>query len=321
MTARAWGWLLALGLVHAALSAGFWWGVARHHKAIRSDAVVAAAPEHVSVWITGDSHPRTAIAPRMLAPDVVNAAVGAQHMVKSYYRTRALVERYDKSVDVLIVPLDAVSLSSWNVEQYAPEVVWGSYVDFLELGRVRGQRWRYAGRWLEAHVVPYMGELRTLEQLRTGRYGFGGGSPNGDFSRFPPATRQRLAASDAAAHQAGDHLVDPTQVWALQQLVAWAEARGIQIVFVRFPVTGAYAAHLGAARAAIDEEIVGRIVDPTRHVLLDHESLFSGRDGLFSDPHHLNLHGRALYTRVLRRELVTRGLIADGAADGPPEGR
>ncbi|MEO0605936.1 MAG: hypothetical protein AAF211_31195 [Myxococcota bacterium] len=194
-TRRVVGWLgLAIG-VHLALSAGFWFGVARHHKAIRNDQLVARAPRHVPVWITGDSHPRTAIDPRGLAPGAINAAFGSQSMVKSYYRTRSLVERHDKRVDVLIVPLDPVSLSGWNAGRYTPEVVWGRYVDFLEMGRVRGQPWSYVGRWLEAHVVPYAGELRTLNQLRNRRIGFGVGVPTGgDYGTLPLAFRQRQAS-------------------------------------------------------------------------------------------------------------------------------
>ncbi|MEN0067430.1 MAG: hypothetical protein AAGA48_35190 [Myxococcota bacterium] len=322
MTRVPWPYILTwlgLGLlVHVALSVSYWQLVAPRHKALRSDAVVAQAPTHVRVWITGDSHPRTAIDPRGLGPAVVNAAIGGQHMTKSYYRTRTLIERHDFDVDVMIVPLDPVTLTSWNSHQYAPEMVWGQYVDFVELAVVHSDPFRYLGYWLEAHVVPYMGELRSLNQIRTGRYGFGAGLPNGNYGAQPPRIRRQSAIESAEAHLAGGKLVDPTQAWALQQLVTWAEARGIRLVFIRFPAARAYALRLGEARHAIDETIVGSIVDPERHLLLDHESLFFGRDGLFSDPHHLNGRGRTLYTFGLKRVLTERGYLTDAVSDEPP---
>jgi len=310
-------WVLGAMLAHGLASLAFTALVVPRHKAVRSDAVFEQAPDHIEVLVTGDSHPRTAIDPRSLGPVTVNVALGGQHLVKAWYRTRALVEATDRRVDVLILPLDPVSLTGWNAEQYGPEAVWGRYVDFLEVGRVRGRPLHYLGLWLEAHVAPYTGELRTLNQIRTRRYGFGAGVSTASFGALPLAKRLRLAATDARAHTAGAH-VDPTALWALQQLLDWADDRGIRVVFVRFPVTRAYARHLGPARAAIDRHVIGPVIDPKRHTILDHEGLFFGRDRLFSDPHHLNAAGRARYTRWLGRVLARRGLIDGAAADAPP---
>jgi hypothetical protein len=50
--------------------------------------------------------------------------------------------------------------------------------------------------------------------------------------------------------------------------------------------------------------------DP-RHVFLDHGRTLEDRPDLFSDPHHLNHRGRAVFSRGLRYELIRRGLLPD----------
>ncbi|MEO0605937.1 MAG: hypothetical protein AAF211_31200 [Myxococcota bacterium] len=106
--------------------------------------------------------------------------------------------------------------------------------------------------------------------------------------------------------------------WALDQLITWAERRGTTVVLVRFPVTRLYADGMDDARRAVQDAVMGSIVNPERHVVLDHERLFARQPDLFFDPHHLNARGRARYTRVLRRELVSRGLLTDDASGGTP---
>lgn len=304
---RVFAYVVAALALHVAASWAYWTQVAQHHKALRSDAVIAAAPHDVVVWVTGDSHPRTAIEPRLLGTRAVNGAIGGQNLLKSYYRTRTLVEDLDKDVDTLLVPLDAVTFGSWNTDQLAPEVVWGRYVDFFEVGRVRGERIRYLGYWIEANLAPYVGELRSLNQVRARRFGFGEALPNGNFGAQSLRRKIRSARQTAASHLVGE-AVDPLQLWALRSLVEWAEGEGIRVVFVRYPVTRAYAWFVADARAEVDARVFGAIVDPERHLVLDHERLFFGRDHLFSDAHHLNARGRLRYTRYLARELRRHGV-------------
>ena len=37
-------------------------------------------------------------------------------------------------------PLGPHSFTSWITDRYVPEYVWGRYVDWCELGRIRGER-------------------------------------------------------------------------------------------------------------------------------------------------------------------------------------
>ncbi|MEQ1505503.1 MAG: hypothetical protein ABMB14_24940 [Myxococcota bacterium] len=312
---------LVVGLVfHLALYLPYTRIVRAGHKAVRSDrAFVLTAPREISLLVCGDSHPRTAIDPGMLGDDVVNIAIGGEHYLKTWYRMRALVERTGRTVDTLLLPLDAGSFSGWHAENFAPEFVWGRYVDFLEIGRVRGDRWDYVGRQLKASIFPYAGELRTINQLRTKRFGFGEDLPTGSFGDLSVPERRLAALTQAKEHFKDADLMDPGLRWAFDSLIRWADEHGVKVVLVAFPVTAMYDGWV--QRLGIRERVQREVVDPVtanpNHVYLDFHDLFAGRDHLFSDPHHLNAAGRVAFSRRLRTALVDRGLLPAGP-DRPP---
>lgn len=312
---------LVMGItLHFLLYSGFVAIVRGGHKAIRSDReFILQAPKDIELLICGDSHPRTAIDPELLGDRVVNLAIGGEHYLKTWYRMRALVERTDRTVEALLLPLDPGSFSGWHAENFAPEYVWGRYVDFLEVGRARGEPFQYVGRQLKASLFPYAGELRTLNQVRTKRFGFGEELPMGSFGALTVPERKAGALQAAKDHFLGADPMDPGLRWAFDNLVAWADARQIKLVFVAFPVTSYYAGWVEklGIRDRIRREVVDPLVKNPNHLFLDHHTLFAGRDEFFSDPHHLNTAGRIGFTKFLRKELVEHGILHESVNAGP----
>lgn len=299
--------------VHAALFSLYARLVGPDHKAQRSDRAVLSAPGELDLLIAGDSHPRTALVPHLMGDHVANAAVGGEHYLKTWYRLRALVELGDKEVGALLLPLDASSFSSWHAENFAPEYIWGRYVDFFEVGAVRGEPWAYAGRWAKAKLFPYAGELRTLNQIRTRRYGFGDELPGGSFGARSLRDRIALSRSHARDHFRDVELIDVGLLWAFRQLLGWADAEQIRVVLVSFPVTGSYDrfAQRAGAWERVRDEVLEPILAEGRHLYIDDHDRFLGRDELFSDPHHLNSPGRILYSRILRQRLIGEGILPE----------
>ena len=286
--------------------------VGSKHKASRSDRVVARAPAHLDLWIAGDSHPRSALAPRVVGPAVVNAAVGGEHYLKTTYRVPWLVAEHDKEVGALMLPVDAASFSSWHADQFGPEYVWGRYVDFLEVGRHRGELSTYAGLWAKAKLAPYAGELRTLNQLRAGRYGFAGSLPGDDFSIYGVPHRRMLARSQARDHLWQVDLMDRGLVWGFRRLVDWAEDNDVRVILVSYPVTDLYEAWV--ERIGVRRRVARLIIEPMvqrGHLYFDDHDLLADRHDLFSDPHHLNQRGRLVYSKTMRERLVSLGIVAE----------
>ncbi|MCA9491289.1 MAG: hypothetical protein KC621_15265 [Myxococcales bacterium] len=299
--------LAAVGLYDALVTSG--------HKALRNDRVFLAGPGDVDVLVLGDSHPRTAIDVRFLGPACASLAIGGQDLVKTWYRFHQLVEQGDKHVGTLVVGLDPSSFSAWRSDLFAPEVVWGRYVDFWELGREQGEPLRYVQPWLEAHVVPYAGELRTFNQLRTRRFGFGDDLPRGFFSALPPVERRAKALSDAKEHFKDQDLAHPPLRAAWQHLVDWADERGVSVVAVTFPTTPEYEVWVrrAGARETMESEVARPFVqaDPEHHVWLDWHAAFDAHPEAFADSNHLNAAGRTVLSRRLAEELRRRGLLGE----------
>ncbi|MEZ4236377.1 MAG: hypothetical protein R3F59_09490 [Myxococcota bacterium] len=309
---RVAGFLLVGLVFQAVLYLGYVRLVAPGHKAIRADAAFhETAPQDIELLVCGDSHPRSDIDPTMLSDRTVNVAIGGEHYLKTWYRMRALLADGQHQVRALLLPLDAASFSSWHAENFAPEYVWGRYVDFLEVGRVRGTPFAYVGRALKAHVFPFAGELRTLNQIRTKRFGFGEELPLGSFGSLTPAQRRATALEQAKEHFRDADVMDPGLRWAFDQLVAWADARDIPVVLVAFPLTRWYDQWVvrSGARERVEREVVAPLLADPNHYYIDHHDIFGRRDELFADPHHLNALGRTLYSRHLREVLAERGVL------------
>lgn len=317
---------VAMGLALHALFYQVYVRIGREHKAVRSDiAFLVRAPPRISLLVCGDSHPRTAIDAQILGNGVFNVAIGGEHYLKTWYRMRALVERGARQVDALLLPLDAGSFSSWHAENFAPEYVWGRYVDFLEVGRVRHQLTGeslipYAARALKAQVVPYAGELRTLNQLRTKRFGFGEDLPFGSFGALSIPDRRATALQQAKEHFDGAEIIDPGLKWAFDNLVQWAADHHVKLVLVAFPTTRWYdrwVTRLGV-RARMQREVLEPLLADPNVVYLDHHADYADRDDFFSDPHHLNMAGRTAFSRRLAAELRERGILSGPTGQAGP---
>jgi hypothetical protein len=282
------------------------------HKAVRSDrSFLRSAPPQLDLLVCGDSHPRTGIDARELGERVFNIAIGGEHYLKTWYRMRSLLERRDREVKALMLPLDVASFSSWHADSFTPEFVWGRYVDYLEVGRVQGDPWGAVQRLLKARVFPYAGELRTFNQLRTKRFGFGEDLPTGSILALPANERRYNALEDAKLHLQGANPVDPSLLWAFHNLLAWADERDVRVVLVGFPVTRDYARWTDRtdARARVRAEVLEPLLAEGDVTYLDHHDLFFERDDFFADSNHLNAAGRIAFSRYLRKELVALGVL------------
>ncbi len=288
------------------------------HKATRSDLLWELAPDRVDLVFLGDSHPRSAIDPKLFTrAEAVNLATGGEHYAKAYYRFKTLYDRADRDVGAIVVPLDPTSFTSWHVESYNPEYVWGQYVDFFDLGAAHGDRYQYVGMWLKARFVPYAGELRTFAQLRGKRFGFGEALASGRFDALGDHGRDRAAREQAKVHFEGADLTAEHQILALERQIAWADALGIRVVAISYPLTDAYLRVLqtefGDPRTLVTRDVIRPLLERHPNVVhLDCTDLYRGQPDLFADPHHLNRPGRVLFTAEVERRLIEAGVLDAG---------
>ena len=308
MIPRMIAWSSGMLATHLILSLLVLRTVARDHRAVELDQAFFADDAAVSVVVAGASHARNAVAAEELGG--ISMAVAGEHALKTRYRLPYLLDRSDRAVGAVILELDSATFSSWKTDDYTPEVVWGRYVPFLELGWLRGEPFDYAGMWVRAHAAPYVGEWEDVLFWRAGLRAF---QDEDDLERFkgqPPAWMRKDGAEAAALHLDGQSVLDPAKIWGLRSLITELRARQVHVVLVSFPVTREYSrearrrgAGIDVVRAQIEDLLEPGVVDH-----LDHERDYFADPRAFYDGDHLGGAARLPFTRTLRRELWELGV-------------
>ncbi len=294
-------------LLHGLLSVLFVATIGAAHDARRMDARWLEGPQPVQVMVAGDSHARFAVEASVLG-SAINVAVPGEHYLKTLYRLPWLLQHGTRTTQAVLLPFDAASFSSFKADNFQPEVVWGRYVDFFELGRHKGARFSYAGRWAKGRLAPYTGELGSVLQFLTHTKHFRDEqNPSASLGLTfleggPRAARRHLQGADPW---------DPDMAWALRRILALCREAELRVVLVRYPVTRSYAQEsrrLGAD-PALRDALLAEIRQDGVVDHLDFEAVFFDEPRMFSDGDHLNPTGRRWLSRLLARSLQQLGVL------------
>lgn len=311
MIQRMLAWASGLFALHLVMSLLALATIGRDHRALELDEAFLGSAEPLTVLVAGASHSRNAVAADLLGG--MSVAVAGEHYLKTRYRLPWLLHRSPRSVGAVILPLDAATLTSWKADNFDPEVVWGRYVPFLNLGWQRGEPLDYAGKAIAANLAPYAGQADAFGYWRAGLRAFQDEDNIERFKGQPPVWMRRWGREAADLHLKGHEPRDPGKVWAVRSLVEDLKARQVRVVLVTYPVTRAYhdTAVLHGADLDKTRELVADLLEPGVVDYLDFESLYFDRDDAFYDGDHLGGKGRAHFTRVLYDELVAMGIDVD----------
>ncbi len=308
MISRIVAWLCGALAMHLVLSLVVLRTVGHDHRAVELDRAMLADDAPLSVLVAGASHARNGVAAEEIGG--LSMAVAGEHVVKTRYRLPWLLDRSERKIDAVILELDAATLGSWKTDDFEPDMIWGRYVPFMELGWRRGEPFDYAAKALRARVAPYVGAWDDLLFWRAGLRAF---QDEDDIDRFkgqPPAWMRKSGVEAAKLHHEGQQPIDPMKVWALRTLIADLRARELRVVLVSFPVTREYRAEArkhGATVAKAKAEIAD-LLSPGEVEHLDHEADFVDQPAAFYDGDHLSGPGRIQLTRALRDELAALGV-------------
>jgi len=306
---------VAIGLLlHGLLYTTYVRSVGPAHRVSEVDGLWLDSKAAVKVLAVGGSHTRSNVDPAFM-PDSLNLGVGGEHYIKTLYRWRYLLEKNDRQVATVLLPLDAAGLSSWKTDDYSPEYIWGRYVDFIDLGRRQKKPFAYGRMWTKSRIFPYAGELETLQMMWSGTKAF---KDEDQLSRLAAdnqleviAKSQRRSGREAATeHLAGHDHADPALLWALRALISDFRDRGTRVVLVSYPMSAGYsktARDLGADLSA-QRALVEQLADPGKVDHVDTESLFHGKPDKFYDGDHLSKVGRTHFSRLLRQKLLALGI-------------
>ena len=184
MMGRLLAWVSGLLALHLVFSLWALATIGRDHRAVELDRAFLGSSEPLTVLVAGASHARNGVAADQLGG--LSIAVAGEHALKTRYRLPWLLHRSPRSVGAVILELDAATLSSWKTDGFDPEVVWGRYVPFLDLGWRRGEPLDYAGKWMAAHAAPYAGQADAFAFWRAGLRAFQDEDALDRFKGQPP---------------------------------------------------------------------------------------------------------------------------------------
>lgn len=271
----------------------------------------------IRTLIVGHSHAKWGIAAAEL-DDAFNLALDGQTVPESYYLLRHELDDPAVDLEAVILPADSVSFSYWRRRGIGFKHFYAPRVDYLAIGRARGELLRYGSAGFLGRYAPYAGmrsdilhylETDTAPQLAAhvghelvrGSY-----LARNSFANVPEAEREQAVRTRMLFHfprvgfdeVAGDYF---------RRTLELARDRGVTAVVVRFPLTKEYllASRPWMEGARLNERVDAILADHPEAIVVDARFDFAERLGLFVDPDHLNGKGSLRLTRRLRRLLAS----------------
>jgi hypothetical protein len=277
-----------------------------------------AAVDSLEVLVLGDSHPQKAVDPRHLE-GAFNFATSGESYLQTYWKASELLRGNPLGVEVVLLPVDMHSFSSFRTERIVAPLYWRRYIGPGELFGRLGPKAALL-RTVDCWIAPYKGRLDlselSLDMLlgRRGERPLVRGYRPAPADSMPDTERgvRRMARERCRLHFGGDNPLDRRLLKAFRDVVRLCREEGVEVVLVSYPVSREYlevaqrSVSRGELAGAVDSVLAG--CGPVRW--LDYTGLFRGRREYFSDTDHLSVSGAEALTGRLGADL-------EGVPGGP----
>ena len=308
--------LLVLGLVLNAALVDFYLNrVFSGGLTERMQAQYDVVRDTVHTLILGDSHAKLGIAATQL-DDAFNLALDGQTAAESYYVLRSELRDPAVHLRTVILQADYLTFSGWQAGGFGYRHWYADRVDYLEIGRRRGELLRYGANQVLGQYAPYVGRrFEILLYLASGRAPGLHTSPStkmergsllvaGVWSDQPESEREGIAQRRAKLHDSRSNFDEVASEY-FRRSIELARDEGITVLVVRFPLTREYrrAGRSFTDGARVDERLAEIFADYPEALVVDARFDFLDHPDLFVDPDHLNGRGARLLTRHIRRLL------------------
>lgn len=272
-------------------------------------------PAGARIAFLGDSHVVDSLDPGRI-DGAFNFASDGESYIHNFYKLRWLAERVP-SLRSIVLPVDVHSFSSYRANRMPVTPEWARYIDYLEIGRLRGRWPHFARELLVLRLFGFRGEYRRFwEQGLLAR----GRPPAANIDRgFIPRAgfflkKGRIMRGQRRARRQlqGVELFSPDMVLYFNRILGLARERGLKVVLVRFPVTPEYLREVETLVAVDDFYArVRRLAGPGVSFIDRHQALQHPPGRFFRDAQHLNLDGAERFSDLIRSDLERLGLFQE----------
>lgn len=291
--------LLAL-LIHMVLSFAYQ-GLMAESALYQSDRSLCNLGQDTKVIIAGHSHAMALSHPDWT--DAKNIASAGEVLHQSYSKLRYAIEEAKTRPELIVFPLDLGALRNYNPDRQSYQGYWNRYENSHELAQFSENSIDFWAYRLIGRILPYKDGLHdlvdylfadSLEQReamrRQGRKNINQRPDTLQRERIDGCLEQQFSAY-------GLHYLHAT--------VELAHRHGIELVFVRFPVTRGF--YFKESSCYEPEDYYRVLTDSLNdwqgtYRLMDFHDAFP--DSVFRDPHHLEAGPTRLqFTEMLRAAL------------------
>lgn len=291
--------------------------VLSHSLLYRADAQFEAVKEDIRILVAGDSHPREDVNPQFLERSFVVASAG-ESIIQTYYRLDYWINRQQLDIELVLLPIDLHSFSSFRGDRFEHNDFWRKYINYRELGAAKGRPLTHALYRLEGEFAYLDGVDETISSFKAADdnmqhsqlvNGHIAGNYVSSKSRFPESQVKWRVEQHLRSNR---RILDPDLVTYFLKTIAMLNANDIQVVLVRYPVSRQYFSmaqkfvDVPDFYAQIDELLAQQGAQVS---ILDYHDLFWQDIRYFNNPNHLNADGSEVFTRKLKIDLAQLGAL------------
>lgn len=269
----------------------------------RQDAQLNDA-QNMSVLILGDSSSQVDVNPSLIDGSF-NFASNGETYVQNYYKLRYLIEKRGIVPEVIVLPFNLYSFSSYRASRIQDVWYWHRIVNYSEFEGQFGKA-NFFDNSLKARF-PLAGSGETMialifegsQEIRQGHY-----SMEKSFSDAPD--KEKIGLQRVEYHFKDAEIIHPGLSYYFKKIITIAEKNNMTVILVRYPLTDVYqskaARYIPNQNEFYDDVSYQYAKEDHVHVLDYH--LWNYDDhSLFADSMHLNTKGSQIFSKQFAKDI------------------
>ncbi len=268
--------------------------------------------DRICILVVGDSHAKFDVNPEYFT-GLFNFAFNGENYIQTYFKIRHYLDEGKLNSDLVIIPIDLHSFSSFRTNSIGDTAFWKRYMDFFELGIQKGDLYHYLRLWLQGEFSYLGGMDEVIKKIVI--------EDDADFSEivqgffvlereYEKSTDEFIitsAQNSTSYHFKGQTLLDKDLITYFLKLIDLLESHGISILYVWYLITHEY--YSEASKYVPADDFFNQVVelipgDSGSKPILDYHDLYWGQNHLFYNAGHLNSTGADLFSQRLHTDIA-----------------
>jgi hypothetical protein len=234
-----------------------------------------------------------------------NFCISGENSVYTYYKLKYLLEQAPDKFSKVVIPYGFGTFNTSKVGSSGNLHYWIKYVDFMEIGRLKGETSAYYSLFAKASVLTYFQYPKKMIERYIRR-------KNENWMKYNFVDKNEQELIDIARYgiernAEKRNIYDEISKVYLEKLINLCEQYDKELIAIRYPVSRyyyqSYRSYMSGNLYQMDN-IEALIVNNSSITTLDYESIYFDSDEYFRDVNHLNEQGRKAFSALLNQELI-----------------